>query len=247
MEETISLKELLASLKKRMSLVLLLVIIAVTVSGVVSFYFLTPLYQSSTQILVNQSKNSQQAYSSMEVQTNLQLINTYTVIIKSPAILDLVIRELNLDLTAKQLNSMITVASEKDSQVVNITVEDTDSKMAAEIANMTANVFQQEISNIMKVDNVSILAMADENSVPVEPRPLLNMAIALVVSLIAGIGLAFLLEYFDNTIKSEKDVESILGLPVLGVIPIIDDSEMEKVKAKRTAKKPETRGETVGF
>lgn len=247
MEETISLKELLASLKKRMNLILMLVILAVTISGVVSFYFLTPIYQSSTQILVNQSKNSQQTYSTMEVQTNLQLINTYTVIIKSPAILDLVISELNLDLTAEQLNSMITVASEKDSQVVNITVEDTNSERAAEIANMTANVFQQEISNIMKVDNVSVLAMADENPVPVEPRPLLNMVIALVVGVIVGIGLALLLEYFDNTIKSEKDVENILGLPVLGVIPIIEDAEMEKVKAKRTAKKPETRGETVGF
>jgi capsular polysaccharide biosynthesis protein len=225
----------------------MLVILAVTITGAVSFYFLTPIYQSSTQILVNQSKNNQQSYSTMEVQTNLQLINTYTVIIKSPAILDLVIRELNLDLTVKQLNEQISVASEKDSQVVNITVKNPDPKMAAAIANMTASVFQQEISNIMKVDNVSILATADENPVPVEPRPVLNMAIALVFGLIAGMGLAFLLEYLDNTIKSEKDVENILGLPVLGVISIIEDSEMEKVKAKRTASKPETRGETVGF
>ena len=186
-------------------------------AGIISFFIITPIYQASTQLLVNQAKNEQTEYNTNTVQTNLQLINTYNVIIKSPAILDKVADQLGSDLTAGQLNEKITVASAADSQVVNVTVQDPDPQMAADIANMTAEVFQKEIVTLMNIDNVNILAKAEigENPSPVKPQPLLNIAIALVVGFMAGVGLAFLLEYFDNTIKNEQDIEKVLGLPVL--------------------------------
>lgn len=233
MEETISLKELLQTLRKRLLLILSITFVAVLTSAMISYFYLTPIYQSSTQLLVNQAKSDQPVYNPSEIQTNLQLINTYNVIIKSPAILDLVKKDLDLDMSTEQLNSKITVGSEKESQVVAITVQDPDPYMAADIANTTAVVFQREISKIMNVDNVSILAKATvkENVAPIKPQPVLNMAIALVVGLMAGVGLAFLLEYLDNSIKNEQDVEKHLGVPLLGVISIIEDPNFQKVKA----------------
>jgi capsular polysaccharide biosynthesis protein len=247
MEETISLRELMETLKKRMQLILLITLTAVIVSGGVSFFLLTPVYQSSTQLLVNQSKSDQPAYNIGEIQTNLQLINTYNVIMKSPAILEKVAADLKLDLTAAQLNEKITVASEKDSQVINLSVQDTDPKKAAAIANKTAEVFQNEIVKIMNVDNVSVLAKAEvgEDTSPIKPKPLLNIAIAMVVGLMAGVGLAFLLEFLDNTVKTEQEVEKLLGLPVLGSIARIKDQE-EKTKSRTQQRKSRVRGETVG-
>jgi capsular polysaccharide biosynthesis protein len=248
MEETISLKELFETLKKRLLLIVSITVIAGMVSGVVSYFFLTPIYQASTQILVNQTKNDQGLYSPSEVQTNLQLINTYNVIIKSPAILDKVVDELKLEMTASQLNGKITVGSEKESQVVNVSVQDSNPDTAALIANKTAEVFQKEIKSIMNVDNVSILAKAvvADNPSPIKPRPLMNVAIAIVVGLMAGVGIAFLLEYFNNTIKNEQDVEKELGLPILGIIATIDDQKMEDLKARRAARNSRVRGETIG-
>jgi capsular polysaccharide biosynthesis protein len=247
MEVTISLKELFLTLKKRLSLIIIIAAIATATSGIVSYFLLTPVYQTSTQILVNQSKSDQQVYNPGEVQTNLQLINTYNVIIKSPAILDKVIEQEKLDMSAGVLNELITVGSEQDSQVVNITVQNEDPQMAADIANAIAKTFQTEISNIMNVDNVTILTQAQigENPSPIKPQPALNMAIALVVGLMAGLGIAFLLEYLDNTIKTEQDIENQLGLPVLGAITTIHmDGELNEQANKATMIR--TRGESVG-
>ena len=243
MEETISLKELFFTLKKRLSLIISMTALAVMVSGVISYFFLTPIYQVSTQLLVNQTKNEDAMYNYNEVQTNLQLINTYNVIIKSPAILDIVKEELDLDLTTSELNNKISVSSEQNSQVVNIAVQDENPTNAATIANKVAEVFQKEISAIMNVDNVTILAKASvpDNPSPIKPQPLLNIAIALVVGLMLGIGLAFLLEYLDNTVKNEQDIENLLDIPVLGSITIIEN---QNSITQQSARGPRRRGES---
>ncbi|MBZ6489063.1 YveK family protein [Priestia aryabhattai] len=249
MEERISLLDFFLVLRKRLWLITLITIISAIISAVISFFVLTPVYQTNTQILVNQAKSEQQLYNAGAVQTNIQLISTYNDIIKSPAILDKVIDKLNIDSSAKTLSTQIQVTSSENSQVAQITVQDTDAKRATEIANTTAAVFQKEVPKIMNIDNVSILSKADlaASKSPVKPQPTLNIAIALVVGLMVGVGLSFLLEYLDNTIKTEQDIESILELPVMGVITNI--KEVPKAtnvqRPDMTARVPQ-RGEKYG-
>ncbi|MFS0864587.1 YveK family protein [Fredinandcohnia sp. 179-A 10B2 NHS] len=240
MEETISLRELFQTLRKRFWLITLIAFVSVVTSGVVSYFFLTPVYQSSTQILVNQKTSDQPYLNQNDIRTNLELINTYNVIIKTPAILDLVKEELDIE---ESLSDLITVGSENNSQVVKLTVKHTDPKVAVDIANTTANVFKEQIITIMNVDNVSILSPAElsDNPSPVKPNKMLNMAIALVVGLMAGVGLAFLLEFLDNTVKTEQDIERLLELPVLGAIASID------MEAEANSSNSSTgRGESLG-
>src|SRR5699024_11495820 len=65
---------------------------------------------------------------------------------------------------------------------------------------------------------------------PVSPRPVLNIAIAIVLGGMVGVGLAFLLEYLDNSIRTEEDVEKHLGLAVFGSISHIDDEDIRNVQ-----------------
>ena len=246
MEETISLKELFETIKKRIVMIGIIVASAVAISGFVSYVFLTPIYQSSTQFLVSHANTENRAISQGDIRTNLELINTYNDIIKSPIILDKVIDELGLERSTGALNNQISVGTRNNSQVVSITVQDADPAIAVQIANTTAFVFQREIVSIMNVDNVSILSEAQlsANPSPVKPNPKLNMAIAFVVGLMAGVGLAFLLEFLDNTIKTEKDIEKHLGLSVIGVIPTfeVDPQMVTRTDSKRRNK----RGENIG-
>ncbi|AMQ07897.1 YveK family protein [Sporosarcina psychrophila] len=232
MEETISLQDLIKTLRKRLILIIFAIILAVTIAGIVSYFFLTPIYQASTQILVNQEKSEQQQFNSQDIQTNLQLINTYNVIIKSPAILSKVIGNLDLNTTPAQLNSKVTVNSAQNSQVLNISVQDPEPHVAVDIANTTAEVFQEEIQKLMNVDNVNVLSPAVhvENPSPIKPNPKLNMAIAAVIGLMLGVGIAFLLEYLDTTVKTEQDIEELLGLPILGLISPITETDVPGAK-----------------
>lgn len=239
MEETISLKELYDILMKRIWMIISIAVFAVVTSGVVSYFVLTPTYQTQTQVLVSQQATGAASLAAMAFDTDAKYIDTYNVIMKSPYILNQVIEELQLERSHRELNSQISVSQEGKSQVVTIRVTDTDPAKAVEIANMTAKVFQREVFTLMRVDNVHILSPAEleSSSIPINPKPTLNMAIALVVGLMAAVGLAFLLEYMDNSIRTEQDIEELLGLPVLGVIPVIEqDNEVTDIHSSRKKK-----------
>ncbi len=107
------------------------------------------------------------------------------MILKSPYILDQVIKELNMKTTAEALNGKVNVTQEGESQVVRISVTKTILLQAVLIANEIAKVFQREISELMRIDNINILSPAElpANPVPIKPQPVLNMAIAFVVGL----------------------------------------------------------------
>lgn len=237
MEETISLHEIFSILKKRLKLIIGITLLAGIISVIISFFILTPIYQASTQILVNpkQSENQSQIQT-QDIQANLQLINTYNVIIKSPTILNKVIENLDLNMSVSTLSSKITVSNQNNSQVVNISVEDASASQAVYIANSVADVFKSEVKELMNVDNVNILAAAElpENPSPVKPNKKLNIAIAIVIGLMIGVGLAFLLEYLDTTVKTEKDIEDLLGLPILGYVSKMPNSSLEVSSANRT-------------
>ncbi|MGE7870613.1 YveK family protein [Bacillus paramycoides] len=245
MEETISLKELFAILRKRLVMILVITIGAALVSAIVSFYFITPIYQTSTQILVNQKKQDEKIIQYNEVQTNVQLTNTYKIIVKSPVILDRVKSELKLGMSTQELNGKINVENEKDSQVIAVTVQDKDVKLARDIANTTAEIFKSEIAKIMSIDNVTILSKAEvaEGQSPIKPNKKLNIAIAFVVGLMASVGIAFLLEYLDNTLKKEEEIEKLLGIPVLGVVSHMEEDGTKSGSLSATKR---VGGHTIG-
>lgn len=234
MEETINLKEIFYSLKKRIALIVGVIFTFLILAAIFTFFIATPRYEASTQILVNQAQNDEQPITVNELQSNREFINTYNVIITSPIILETVIQETGIDTSVEDLQSQISVSAEGESQVVILSVEDEDPQNATTLVNTTAQVFEEEVSNIMNVDNVSILSESQASNTmdPVSPQPLLNMLIALVLGVILGVALAILLEFLDQTIKTEQDVEKTLNMPILGSIPfIVQNDENDKKRS----------------
>ena len=236
MEETISLQEILKIIKKRLWLITSVTIVGVSIAVALSFYFITPMYQAQSQILVNQKVNYQEGMWGLN-EIDLQLISTYNGIITSSAILNKVIEELDLNISPEELMENITVSNENNSKVVNIIITDEEHQQAVKIANTIAEIFQEEIPLLMNVDNINILSEAElsENTSPVKPNKVLYLAIGTVAGGMLGFGLALLLEVLDTRIKNEKDVEEILSLPVIGLVGKIQPKK-KKISAVRLPK-----------
>ncbi|WP_026567961.1 YveK family protein [Bacillus sp. UNC41MFS5] len=232
MEENdfITLKDIFNAIKRRLWMVVLITLLATIASGIYSFYFITPVYQSSTQILVNQTRENGQRIDYNQIQSNLQLIQTYSDIIKSPMILDIVSTKLELDRPGKALINQIEISSGEKSQVLTVTVQDKDPETAANIANAIAETFNEQIPTLMNVDNENILSKAEVNPSPTNLNPKLILAAGFIFGLLTSLGLCFLLERLDDSIKTERDVERIFGLPVLGGVSEIKGKQMKNNK-----------------
>jgi len=130
--------------------------------------------------------------------------------------------------------------------VVKISVTDTNPVRAADIANTTATVFKGQIPKVIKYKNVSVLSEAQINSEPINKDNQNKIIIgAFAVGLILGLGLIFLIDSLDDSIKSTRDIETVLGVQVLGSISKMNKRNVTKKRAK--SEKLELRGETVGI
>ncbi|MGE9213544.1 YveK family protein [Exiguobacterium aurantiacum] len=225
-EETISLGELFSILKRSKWLIVSLALIAAITAFLISSYVIQPTYEASTQVLVAPKESQNNTIDSSQIQSSVTLVNTYRVIIESPAILEQV--QENVIGAPDSISNLITVNSEQNSQVINIKIQHTNPVLATDIANEISDVFSKEVPELMSVDNVKVLSNASVPMFPVSPNILLNTAIATVLGLMVGIAIAFLKVVLDRRIKTEQDVENILELPVLGSIPVIDKVEMQR-------------------
>ncbi|MCM3225251.1 YveK family protein [Terribacillus saccharophilus] len=228
MKDSISLGSLFEIIKKSLLMIVSIVISFVAVAFLVSYFLITPTYKASASIVINQDENVDVSNLNTAIQSNISLINTYKIVITSPVILDKVSEEMNLSMTANELAEKIEVSSEDATQIITLTATDTSAEKAAELVNTTTEVFQKEIPELMNLDNVKILSNAEvySDASPSSPNIPINVAVSFLLGLVIAIGSALLLEYLDNTVKTEKDIEEKVGLPVIGIISHIDNNDL---------------------
>lgn len=225
MPTEISIEQIFHILYKRLALLIVLPILFGALTGVYSWLVLDDVYQASSTIIVsNQKANSSTTTASSQLtysdyNLNVSLVESYRVLCKTNRVLDQVISQLGLPMTTAQLSEKISVEAAGETEIFHILVKDKDPVMAQNIVNTLTRVFQSEVKVIMKMDNVQIIDEAPLPRTPVEPNRVKNVVIGAAAGLVAAIGLAFLLEYLDRSVKSEEQVTEILGVPVLGVIP----------------------------
>lgn len=236
MEEEISLSEIFSTLKKRLSLIISLGMIALILAAGFTFFVATPQYDATTQVLVNRITESTEGLQLNDINSNVQMINTYKDIIKGPVILNEVQENVETTLTTTELSDKIEITTQEDSQVFSLTVTDDSPYDAAEIANAVAVTFQSEIGNIMNVENVTIISEAVPVTDQISPNNLLNLVIGLLVGLMIGVGSALLLEFMDKTVRDERFITEAIGWSVLGSVSEMSNDELQ---AEQKIKQPE--------
>ncbi|MFC5652899.1 YveK family protein [Paenibacillus solisilvae] len=240
------LKHYFKILLRKLWLIVAIVLIGCIITAAKSYYFTTAIYQANAKLIVNQaSLNDPNALPSVgSLQTDMMLINTYKEIIKSPAIMNKVVEQNpQLQISPMGLSASTTVVSANESQIVNLMVSSTSYEKAAEAVNAIAKVFKSEIPTIMNVNNVTILseAVVGEAASPINMSSNMDFVVAIVLSLLIAGGLVFLLDYLDNTYKSESELIEDLGLPMLAIVTKINKGDL-----KSRNKPPASKNQKVG-
>lgn len=218
--QEMTLEDIFRALKKRWLLIVSVTLMCLIGGSIfVLFFGPEPVYQASTTVLVNYRAEETNKLTQSDLTTSQKLVATYNEIIKSATILEPVIKALDLDMTADELLKNIGVAQVNDTEIIKITVKNEDPELSRDIANTIANVFSKEISKIMKVDSTSTLDVAKTPMTPLSQNKITKIAIAGILGMMISVGLVFVLEYLDRTVKTADETEKLLGVPVLGVIP----------------------------
>lgn len=239
MEETleIDLREIFKVLLKRIWIILLC---AVIVGGAVfayTFKFVTPMYTASVTLYVNNSTGDSGTVSSSGLAVALQLVNTYVNIIQSDTVLNKVIEETGLLLTAKNIRSMLTAEVVDETEMFRVQITSSNAVMSADIANAIANIAPAEIAKIIEGSSAKVI---DYAQVPIsQSSP--NYATNTILGGLAGGLLAavfFVLRVLmDVRVKSEDDLTRICAIPVLGAIPDFTVTAKAAEKAEKAEKK----------
>lgn len=234
----LDLREILQVLRRRLWLILLMPVVAAATAAVVSLYLLVPVYSASTTLWVIKNDSAGQV-SYNDVLMSQNLTKTYAEVAKSRTVLAGAIKALQMqDITIEDLQDQLTVTALRDTQILSFSVKDHDPQRAARLADAVAASFQREIVGFMKVENVKVVDQALVPALPISPRKTLNVAIAFVLGIMAAVGVAFLLEMLDTSIKTPEDVSRHLGLPVLGTIPAFEFTEEPPQRRPRIRVRP---------
>lgn len=212
---------LLRKLWSRKFFIIFIALVVGTVALLGSIFFIKPKYTSTTRIYVV-SRSSDSSLTNQDLQAGSYLVNDYKEVITSNEVLSSVISQENLSLSTSELSDMISVDIPTDTRVISISVEDTDAQEASDIANTIREVAAEKIKSVTKVDDVTTLEAAEVADKPSSPNIKRNTALgALVGGFLAIVGI-LVLEVLDDHVRRPEDVEEVLGMTLLGVVPDID-------------------------
>ena len=207
--------------KRKFSIILVALVFAIAAFGY-SAFLAKKEYQSTSRIyVVSRQNQDNNALTNSDLQAGSYLVKDYREIILSQNVLSQAIEELKLDLTPAELSKKISVSVPTDTRILSITAKDGDPKEAARIANGLRNVAAEKITSVTKVSDVTTLDEAEVPQSPSSPNIKRNVLLGFVVGAGLMVVLLVVVEVLDDRVKKPEDVEELMGMPLLGVVPDI--------------------------
>lgn len=201
-EESFFLEEIIKTVKKYFWVILLITILGGIAGRVLSSNGPAPTYEASSLIILEQKNNETNGVINQSSDSG-RFFNTAQTLFNTPVILEPVIKELNLEKSVKELSAQVSVSNENSSQLLRVTVSDSNAQQATDIANSIVNVYQQEINNYLDVETVKTLekAQSGQETQILHNRSNANMAMGVIIGFILGSLLAYILRFFSTRKK----------------------------------------------
>ncbi len=233
-EIEIDLREIFVLLLSKLAVIVLFAFFGALIAFTYTKFMIPKTYASKTQIYVmnNTSSNDTKQVSVGELQASNYLTKDYLILCKSRPVLEEVIQELKLEMSAGELSGMISASTPADTRIITITVTNTDPWMAKSIADAVREAAKVQIVEVTGVESVNDVEQANLPVNPVGPNMKLNVIIGFMLGAILAIAIIIIRFMIDDTIKTPDDVERYIGISVLGSIPL-NETETKKKKKRR--------------
>ncbi|MHA3043337.1 capsular polysaccharide biosynthesis protein CpsC [Streptococcus sp. 517s] len=214
---------LLKILWKRKVLIALVAIVTGVVAFAYSSFIVKPEYTSTTRIyVVNRNQGDKSGPTNQDLQAGSYLVKDYREIILSQDVLEKVATDLKLDLSPKDLTKKVKVTVPVDTRIVSISVTDRAPEEASRIANSLREVAAQKIISVTRVSDVTTLEEARPATSPSSPNIRRNTMIGFLAGVVVMIATVILIELLDTRVKRPEDVENVMQIALLGVVPNLD-------------------------
>lgn len=212
---------LLKKLWMKKFLILFMALFFGTLALLGSVFLIKPSYSASTRIYVINQQNAENI-TATDLQAGSFLVNDYKEIITSRDVMKDVIATNSLSLSPDALSKMISVTIPTDTRVISITVTNHDPQQAKDLANSIREVASEKIKSVTKVQDVTPLEKAQLPSKPSSPNIKRNTMIGMLIGGLFTIVIIVIKEVLDDRVKRPEDVEEVLGMTLLGIVPNID-------------------------
>ncbi|MBS8101979.1 YveK family protein [Streptococcus suis] len=208
---------LLKTLWRKKFLIIITALLGAGIAFVYSSFLVTPQFDSTTRIyVVSQNVEAGAGLTNQDLQAGSYLVKDYKEIILSQDVLTQVATELNLN---ENLKEKVSVSIPVDTRIVSISVRDADPNEAARIANSLRTFAAQKIVEVTKVSDVTTLEEAVPAEEPTTPNTKRNIILGLLAGGILATALVLVMEVLDDRVKRPQDIEEVMGLTLLGVVP----------------------------
>ena len=229
--EELDLKKLIGIFWNKRLHIIVITLVAIIIGAVYSFYFVTPVYESySTLVLVKDTAKTttgedevEQTITSSDLGLAQNLIGTYSQLVKSKSILRKTINNLGINESETTLEKKITVKEIDDTEMLKITVRDEDPVQAMRVSNEVTSVFADTVSDIYKINNVYVVDTAEESIVPCNVNHIRDIIIFFAIGIVISVIYVLIANMFDTTVKSAEDIENSTDLITLISIPYVND------------------------
>lgn len=235
--EEIDLKELFQMFWNKKIHILLITLIFIVIGTIYTIGFVTPMYTSSTTLVLAASDKPTDAnkltstITTTDVTLNSKLVETYRVILQTNDVLREVISNLGINISEEEIKNNITVSAVENTEVIEISVKNENASNAAKIANEIAKVFSKKVGEIYNINNVYILDEAKVSTNPSNINHMKDIVIFAFIGIVISAMYVLIANMLDTTVKTQEDIEKTIKIPVLANIPIYN-MEMENLRKK---------------
>ncbi|OOM81540.1 capsular polysaccharide type 8 biosynthesis protein cap8A [Clostridium puniceum] len=217
-EDILRIEDLIKILKRRWKMIVSITIISTIFSVCISFYVISPKYEASTKIFIGKENSEDTKYSEEDVNMYQKLLKTYVEIISTNDLVEKAINKEGLDITSEEVLKGLTIAPRTDTQILEIKYTSEDKILAKNVVDSITNEFIESSTEFIPNADIKIIEKVKMPKSSISPNKKMNIAIAFLLGLMISIGLSFLLDAINNTLKTKEELEQILNLPVIGEI-----------------------------